>query len=310
MNKKGLQSSILLVVIVTAFIFDPGTIGAQEGNSVIAPGAAVKMVQSGFIFTEGPAANAGGDIYFTDVRGERIYRWSCKDGSISIYREETGKANGLMFDQKGRLVVCEMGNNRVTLDDMKGTITVLADSYKGKRLNNPNDLWIDPKGGIYFSDWLSGRGRTDVPEGGLQIYYISSDHKNLTCVTNDLIKPNGLIGTPDGKILYIADMGANKTWVYTIKSNGTLSGRKLFCEQGSDGMARDEKNNVYLTGGSSIFVYNSKGEKIEEIAFPERPTNMTFAGKERKTLFVTARTSIYTLEMVVRGAIMPLDQAK
>ncbi len=310
MNEKELQSSIPLIVIVMAFLFGIGTICAQEEDSVIAPGASLKMVQSGFIFTEGPAADADGNIYFTDVRGERIYRWYYKDDSISVYREKTGRANGLMFDQNGRLVICEMGNNRVTLDDMKGTITVIADSYKGKRLNNPNDLWIDPKGGIYFSDWLSGRGRTSVKEDGLQVYYISPDHRNLTRVTNDLIKPNGLIGTPDGKNIYIADAGANMTWVYKTQPGGTLSDKKLFCEQGSDGMARDEKNNVYVTGSSSISVYNSKGKKIEEITFPERPSNMTFAGKERKTLFVTARRSIYTLEMAVRGALTPIEQAK
>ena len=253
------------------------------------------------------------------MKAETIYKWSWKDDSTAVYRENTGRANGLMFDRQGRLVVCEMGNNRVTLDDMKGTITVLADSYEGKKLHSPNDLWIDPKGGIYFSDWLSkwvrvkggGKTKAKAVKGGMQVYYIPPGQKSLMRVTNDLVKPNGLIGTTDGKTLYIAEYKDNKTWVYRIQPDGSLSDKKLFCDHGSDGMARDEKNNVYVTGSSSILVYNSKGVKIEEITIPEgQPTNMTFAGKERKTLFITARTLIYTLEMAVRGAPSPLDQAK
>jgi gluconolactonase len=310
MKGNGLKFTILLVFIVVAFLFAPSTIGAQIEGSVIASGATVKKNQSGFKFTEGPAADAEGNVYFSDVRAGRIYRWFYKDGSTSVYREKTRGANGLMFDQKGRLVACEMGGRRVILDDMKGKITVLADSYQGMKLIQPNDLWIDPKGGIYFSDPCYGRRAAEVEKGSMQVYYISPDSKKLTRVTNDLVKPNGLIGTPDGKTIYIADPDARKTWVYKIQPDGTLADKKLFCERGSDGMTRDERGNVYLTGGISVSVYNSNGERIEDIMFPERTTNVTFAGKERKTLFVTASTSIYTLEMAVRGAPTPLDQAK
>ena len=218
---------IFLLVIFTASFFAPVTIGAQEGASIVTPGANVMKVRSGFIFTEGPAADSNGNVYFTDVRGERIYLWSWKDGSISIYREKTGRANGLMFDQKGHLAVCEMGGRRVILDNMKGTITVLADSYKGKKLNSPNDLWIDPMGGIYFSDPRYGGRMDDVEKGSMQVYYISPDHKKLRRVTHDLVKPNGLIGTQDGKRLYIADAGDNKTWLYKIQPDGTLSEKEL-----------------------------------------------------------------------------------
>ena len=301
---------LFLLVIFTAFFFAPVTIVAQEGAGIVAAGATVTKVQSGFIFTEGPAADSNGNVYFTDVRAERIYLWSCTDGSISVYREKTGWGNGLMFDQNAHLAVCEMGGRRVILDNMEGRITVLADSYKGKKLNSPNDLWIDPMGGIYFSDPRYGGRMDDVEKGSMQVYYISPDHKKLKRVTHDLVKPNGLIGTQDGKILYIADAGDNKTWLYKIESDGTLSEKELFCPQGSDGMTRDERNNVYVTGRSSISVYNAKGQKIEEIMFPERPANMTFAGKERKTLFVTARTSVYTITMTVRGAPTPLDQTR
>ncbi|MBN1225477.1 MAG: SMP-30/gluconolactonase/LRE family protein [Deltaproteobacteria bacterium] len=308
MNTK--VHSTLFFAAFLAFSFAPCTSNTAGLENIVAPGATVNKVQTGFIFTEGPAADSDGNIYFSDVRASRIYLWSCKDTSISVYRENTGRANGLMFNQNGHLVVCEMGGRRVTLDNMMGKITVLADSYKGKKLNSPNDLWIDPMGGIYFSDPRYGAKMDDVEKGSMQVYYISPDHKKVARVTNDLVKPNGLIGSIDGKSLYIADAGDNKTWLYKILPDGSLSEKSLFCKQGSDGMSLDEKNNVYVTGASSISIYDHKGMKIEEILFPERPANMTFAGKERKTLFVTARTSIYTIEMAVRGAPAPLDQAK
>jgi len=308
--KSSFSSLFFMVVFIVFLTSNVVGIRAQEGADLIASGATLKKVQSGFAFTEGPAADAEGNVYFSDIPSERIYKWACKDGSISVYREKSGRANGLMFDHKGRLVICEMGNNRVTLDDMNGQIIVLADSYNGRRLNSPNDLWIDPNGGIYFSDFLMQRGGKSGPEGGLQIYYISSDYKSLTRVTDDLVAPNGLIGSPDGKLLYIADPGDRKTWVYNIQADGNLSDKRLFCEQGSDGMAIDEKNNIYLTGDSSILIYNPRGDKIEEIVLSERPANMTFAGRERKTLFITAWTSVYTLEMAVRGALTPLDQVQ
>ena len=310
MTGKIYRHWYLLGLLIITIVSVPYFTGAQQKPSVVADGAVVKKVQSGFIFTEGPAANGVGDVYFTDVQGSRIYKWAHKDGLISVYRENTENSNGLMFDQKGRLVVCEGGGQRVVMDDMKGNITVLAETYKGKKLNSPNDLWVDPKGGVYFSDPRYGPKMDDVEEGSMQVYYISSDHKHLIRVTDDLIKSNGLIGTPDGETLYIADAGANKTWVYRILPDGTLADKKLFCEQGSDGVTRDERGNLYLTGQTSISVYDSKGQKLEEITFPETPSNMTFAGKDRKTLFVTARTSVYTLDMAVRGAPTPLDQGQ
>jgi gluconolactonase len=306
--KRSIFSSLFVIIIAILISTSSYTISAERSSGIIAPGATIKKVQSGFTFTEGPAADTEGNIYFTDIPNEKIFKWSHKDGSITLYREGTGQANGLMFDGKGRLVVCEMGNNRVTLDDMKGDITVLADNYKGKKLNMPNDLWIDPRGGIYFSDFL-GPGSTESRNEKLQIYYIPPDNRDLIRVTDDLVAPNGLIGTPDGKSLYVADMGVKKTWKYKILSDGTLIDKKEFCDQGSDGMSLDEKGNVYVTGDAAIYVYNPEGKKIEEIAFPERPSNMSFGGKERKTLFITAMTSIYTLDMTVRGALTPLDLA-
>lgn len=192
----------------------------------------------------------------------------------------------MTFDPQGRLVICEMGNGRLTRDDLKGNVTVLADSYNGNRLR-PNDVWIDPNGGIYFS---SGA-----------IYYLSPDGKKLTPVTsNDIRNPNGVIGTPDGKTLFVGD--DQVVFTFKIQSDGSLTDKTPFCNmQFSDGFSMDERNNVYITG-DKIYIYNQKAELLEEITVPERPKNMTFAGKDRKTLFITCPNNIYTLEMTVKGA--------
>jgi L-ascorbate metabolism protein UlaG (beta-lactamase superfamily) len=176
---------------------------------------------------------------------------------------------------------------------------VLADKYKGKRFNSLNDLWIDPKGGVYFTDPRYG-GRENMEQGGEHVYYLSADRKTVVRVIDDMVKPNGLIGTPDGKLLYVTDPGDRKTFVYTISGDGTLSDKKLFAPEGSDGMTIDNEGNVYLTT-TAVSVYNKQGRKVQMIDVPERPSNVTFGGKDRMTLFITARKSLYSVRMRVRG---------
>jgi len=197
--------------------------------------------------------------------------------------------------------------------DVQGKVTVLVDKYDNKRLNSPNDLWLDPKGGIYFTDPRYGR-TNDLEQDGEHVYYLSPDRKKLIRVINDMVKPNGLIGTPDGKVLYVTDHGGNKTFVYTINADGTLSNKKLFAPESSDGMTIDCEGNVYLTSMPSrtlssydtttnpVSVYNSAGKKIETIEIPERPANVCFGGKDKRTLFITAQTSLYSVRMRVKGS--------
>jgi len=276
-----------------------GCVSAQEGASVVAPGATLKMVADGFQFTEGPAAAPDGSVFFTDVRASRIHKWTVGGGGISTFRENTGGANGLYFDNKGNLLACESENGRIVSIGPAGTVTVVADKYDGKRFNRPNDLWIDPKGGVYFSDPNYGRG--ERVQDGEHVYYISPDHKRVTRVIDDLERPNGLIGLPDGKTLYVADAGAGKTYRYTVNDDGSLASKTLFVESGSDGMTLDTEGNVYLTE-SVVAVYNSAGKRISEIQVPERPTNVTFCGSDGKTLFITARGSVHSIRMRVAGA--------
>ena len=268
-------------------------------GAVVAEGAKVEKLAGGFAFTEGPAADAQGNIFFSDIPNNRIHKWSL-DGKLSTFRENSGGANGLYFDKNGNLLACEGGGRRLVSIDPKGSVTVLADKYQGKRFNSLNDLWIDPKGGVYFTDPRYGN-RDGMEQDGEHVYYLSPDRKKLTRVINDLVRPNGVIGTADGKTLYVADNGAGKIFVYQINEDGALSNKRLFAPEGSDGMTIDNEGNVYLTTGA-VAVYDKTGRKIESIVVPEQPANVTFGGKDNQTLFITARTSLYAVKMRVKGA--------
>jgi gluconolactonase len=287
-----IKSLMLLMLIVVL-----GNDGVAKA-SVVADGAKVEKLAGGFAFTEGPAADAQGNVYFSDIPNNRIHKWSL-DGTLSTFRENSGGANGLYFDDEGHLLACEGGGRRLVSIDPKGNVTVLAEKYQGKRFNSLNDLWIDLKGGVYFTDPRYGN-RDGMEQDGEHVYYLSPDRKRIVRVIDDMVRPNGVIGTPDGKTLYVADHGGRKTFVYTINEDGTLSNKKLFASQGSDGMTIDSEGNIYLTA-RVVAVYDKNGEKIEEIEVPEGPANVTFGGKDGKTLFITARTSLYAVRMRVQG---------
>jgi gluconolactonase len=271
---------------------------AADKSAIVAPQAKVQKLAGGFRFTEGPAADAEGNVFFTDIPNSRIHKWS-PDGELSTFLENSGRSNGLFFDKHGNLLACAGGNGQLVSIDPHGRVTVLAEKYQGKPFNSPNDLWRHPKGGIYFTDPRYGP-RENLPQDGEHVYYLSADTKRLIRVIDDMTRPNGVVGTPDGKLLYVADHGADKTHVYTINADGTLSGKKLFAPQGSDGMALDEHGNVYLTK-TEVTVYDASGNKIRTIDVPEKPSNVCFGGRDKQTLFITARASLYSLRMQVKG---------
>jgi len=274
--------------------------GCSESNtSVVALGAEVVKLADDFRFTEGPAADKAGNIFFSDIPNNRIHKWSL-DGELTTFRENSGGANGLYFDKSGNLLACEGRGRRLVSITPQGEVTVLADKYDGKKFNSLNDLWIDPKGGVYFTDPRYGN-RDGMEQDGEHVYYLTPDRKQIVRVVSDMVRPNGVIGTPDGRKLYVTDNGGGKTFVYDIHKDGTLSGKTLIAPEGADGMTLDSRDNVYLTT-SVVAVYTPKGEKIEEIQPPERPANVTFGGKDRRTLFITARTSLYAVRMSVKGA--------
>ena len=275
----------------------------SKNHNLIAKGAVLTKLSDQYSFTEGPAADKKGNIYFTDQPNNRIMKWSV-DGVLSVYMENAGRANGMYFDREGNLLACADEKNEIWKIDPNKNVTVLVNDFEGKRLNGPNDLWVDPKGGIYFTDPFYKRDYWKHTSKEIEkecVYYLSPDKTKITNVASDLIKPNGIIGTSDGKMLYVADIEANKTYSYKINNDGSLGEKTLFTESGSDGITIDESGNIYLTG-KGVSVFNPKGEKIAHIDVKEPWTaNVCFGGKKFKTLFITAGKSVYTLEMNIRG---------
>jgi gluconolactonase len=271
-------------------------------SQTIAPDATLQKLAGDFAFTEGPACDGEGNVFFTDQPNDRILKWSI-EGKLSTFKQPCGRANGLSFDHEGNLWACADEKNELWRIDPAGKTTMVVKDYQGKLLNGPNDVWIRPGGGLYFTDpyykrpyWK--RGPKEMAEC---VYYLASDNKSLTRVIDDMKQPNGIIGTPDGKLLYVADIGASKTYRYRIQPDGSLQEKHLFCEMGSDGMTIDNQGNIYLTG-KGVTVFDPAGKKIEHIDVQESWTaNVCFGGKDRQTLFITASKGFYSLRMRVSG---------
>ncbi|MGB3588269.1 MAG: SMP-30/gluconolactonase/LRE family protein, partial [Tunicatimonas sp.] len=257
---------------------------SQAQDGIIASGAELTPVSSEFKFTEGPTADQQGNVYFTDQPNNQIMKWST-DGILSVFMKNAGRANGLYFDNEGRLIACADKKNELWRIDENKEITVLVDSYEGKKLNGPNDVWVHPNGGVYFTDPFYKRDYWEREEKEIEqenVYHLSSEGM-LTVAATNLVRPNGIVGTADGTTLFIADINDKKTYRYQIGKNGKLSNRQLFVEMGSDGMTLDEAGNLYLTGKEGVTVFNPQGEQIEQIAVPEGWTaNVCFGGKDRK----------------------------
>ncbi|MCG8701527.1 MAG: SMP-30/gluconolactonase/LRE family protein, partial [Bacteroidales bacterium] len=218
-----------------------------DDSSIVAPGAKVERLADRFKFTEGPARDRWGNIFFTDQPNNKIWKWSAMDGQLTVFHDAPGRANGLYFDRSGDLLACSDENNELWSFDRQGNATILVKDYQGKKLNGPNDLWRDRQGGYYFTDpfykrpWWSHK---EMPQDGQHVYYMSADKKTVTRVIDDFKQPNGIIGTPDGKILYVADIKAKQTFAYDIVGEGKLANKRLFAPMGSDGMTIDNCGNV------------------------------------------------------------------
>ncbi|MCQ4034514.1 SMP-30/gluconolactonase/LRE family protein [Kaistella montana] len=260
------------------------------------------LVSSQFAFTEGPASDNAGNIYFTDQPNDKIYFWNWKNNRVELFLEKTGRANGTYFDKDDNLITCSDNQGEIWKISKNKDIHILSKGFEGKRLNGPNDLWIDGFGGIYFTDPLYERNywqnfKQEIPQKNL---YYRNQNGTITKLET-FVQPNGIIGSEKFKKLFVSDIDAGKTYVYDILGEGKLSAKKLFCEMGSDGMTLDNQGNLYLTG-NGVTIFNKKGEKITNIPIPEEWTaNVTFGGKNNATLFITASKSVYTLEMNVSG---------
>ncbi len=295
--------SILFAIILTL------SCAAEEKFSIpgIGPVSTIKKVQGDFQFAEGPSSDMQGNLYFSDVAGNKIYKMD-KDGEISVFLEPSGHANGLMFESNDKLIVCQMDGQLVSINPTTKKITVLTDKYNGIRYNAPNDLVVDKTGGVYFTDPLF-RAPQPLPQKKQAVYYRNSEGE-VTLLLDNLKSPNGIILSPNEKTLYVIPSMQKDMWAYPVISPGKLGEGRVFCEltqaegrdnSGGDGVTIDTKGNLYITSNLGIQVFNGEGKLLGTVKFPEQPANVTFGGPEMKTLYVTARTSLYSAEMEIKG---------
>lgn len=299
---RAYSKSLICLVVVFGF---SALLCAQETGleAIIEKGAKLEKVVDGFQFTEGPVADKKGNIYFTDQPNDRILKWDNKKG-LSVFLQPSGRSNGLGFDKEGNIWACADEKNEIWKISPDKKVEKITGLFDGKAYNGPNDIWITSSGGIYFTDPFYKRAYWDhqnMPQPLQGVYYIFPDHKKVIRVIDDLRQPNGIVATPDGKNLFIADIGARKTWEYTMNPDGSLTDKKLFCEMGSDGMTIDTEGNIYLCG-SGVTVFDKSGKQLGKIQVPESWTaNVTFGDKDLRSLYITASKSLYRIRLNVKG---------
>ncbi|QKG58618.1 SMP-30/gluconolactonase/LRE family protein [Hymenobacter sp. BRD128] len=290
----------------------PGWVSAQApaspttteaGAALFAGAPTPQLVAKQFAFTEGPAVDRAGNVYFTDQPNDKIWKYGL-DGKLSVFLSPAGRSNGLYFDKKGNLIACADAQGQLWSISPAGQPKVLVKDVAGRRLNGPNDVWVSPKNGLYFTDPYYKRDYWEAARPASieqYVYYLAPGASQPVAVETTLRKPNGLIGTPDGKLLYVADIEGNKTYRYHLGPKGELLDKQLFVEQGSDGMTLDERGNVYLTG-QGVTIYSPAGQRLAHIDVPAAWTaNLCFGGRDMKTLFITASEAVFTVPMRVRG---------
>lgn len=302
--KKHIALPVLFLAFISLKAFGMNTdTNRNAAEEVVDTNVKAKLISRQFSFTEGASVDKRGNVFFTDQPNDKIWKYDV-NGKLSVFMDKTGRSNGTYFDKKGNLLACADEHNQLWLIHPDKKVDTLLTNYQGHRLNGPNDVWIDNKGGIYFTDPYYQRPYWDRAVSdmkGQYVFYLPKGKKEPVIVADDLQQPNGIVGTPDGRYLYVADIKANKTYRYQMAKDGTLNDKQLVIQQGSDGMTLDEKGNIYLTG-RGVTVYNPSGKKIAHIDIPEKWTaNLCFGGKNKDDLFVTASEGIYSIHMKVRG---------
>jgi gluconolactonase len=283
-------------------------VSETESTSLFAENEKPRQLATGFSFTEGPASDAQGNVYFTDQPNDKIYFWNTKSGSVSLFSDSTHRSNGLYIDHENRLLACaDLKGEIIEFSSNGKSFTSITSSLNAGRFNGPNDLWVNASGGIFFTDPNYPRPYWESPGSlafinTMSLYYLTPQSDSAQLIDSNFKKPNGIIGSETLHKLYVTDADGNRTYVYELSNGSELSDRKLFCELGSDGMTLDERGNLYLTG-NGVTVFNPQGEKIAHIPIDEHWTsNVTFSGSNNDLLFITASTSIYAMKMQVKGA--------
>lgn len=286
----------------------------SEGfEKVVASGSSVEKVADGLVFTEGPVWFSNGDfLLFSDINGNRIMRWSDADG-LTEWRSPSGYVNGNTLDRHGRLVTAGHVSREVTRTELDGSITVLADSYQGKRLNAPNDVVVKSDGTIWFTDPGGGRGLPgyeDVPteQPTQQVFRLDPDSRVLDPVLDDMQWPNGLCFSLDESQLYIADSKSRHIRVFDVTVDNALVNGRIFANIAPgfpDGIRLDRDGRVYSTADDGIHVFNGGGDLIGKILVEQTPSNCTFGGLGKRMLYITAQTAVYRVALTSTGAQEP-----
>ena len=310
MNRSPSIALALVIFLTTSAAY------ADDHTSLVAPGAKVKKLASGMQFTEGPVwLPDKKKLIFSDIPNSKLMQWNEADG-LSVFRQ-SDHANGNILDLQGRLISCQHSARNIVRTETDGSITVMAEKFDGKRFNSPNDVAVRSDGILWFTDPPWGLWEVNEPPEipGHWVYKLDPTTRHIEAIVKDLAMPNGIVFSPDETRLYIADTGGNKKHpdpnfrklsagihCYEVNKDGKL-GRKLFrTEAGSDGMAVDIKGNLYTTQGSKVHIFNADGKKLEQIDVPESPANVCFGGNDYRTLFITARTSVYSVRLKHPGA--------
>jgi gluconolactonase len=280
---------------------------AAEFNRIVPANAELKKLAGGMQFVEGPAwfVRDGGFLIFSDIPASELKKWSARDG-LTTFRTNTHGANGNCVDRDGRLITCGHVSRRMMITEKDGTIRTLVERYEGGRFNSPNDAVVKSDRTIWFSDPDYGLGQSKPEVPGEYVYRLEPKTGKIAAVVKDCDKPNGLCFSPDEKRLYVADSGKpHDIKVYDVRRDGTVANGRVFCtiDQGvPDGIRCDEAGRVFSSAGDGVQIFNPDGALVGKILVPESPANLCFGGKNRKTLFITARTSLYSIELNVKGA--------
>jgi len=325
---KGKKLLFLCLNIIGVSALYSCSDNTPENKSLIAGDAQLTNLGSGYSFTEGPAVDKNGNVFFTDQPNDKIYKWDAATGVITPFLTETGRSNGMEFDKDGNLIACADMNGELWKIKPDHSHEVLITNYKGKKLNGPNDVWINPvTGGMYITDpifprdywalddprkqgWPPTHSEQATSGKGGHVYYLAPGATELVRVTTDAgwdadSWPNGVVGTPDGKKLYVNKWAGDNmggTWVFDINADGTLSNMTKFIDMGGDGMSMDERRNIYISNGLGVNVFDPKGTKLVTIYTGGGATNNVFGGADQKQLIITGpSTQLNSLQMNVKG---------
>lgn len=291
---QAMRAKLLAVVLLSASV----------GMLVTAPlNGQVQKVANGFLFVEGPIWKDGVGLLFSDINGNAIYRWS-PDSGTSVYLRPSGNSNGLTLDHEGRLLAAQQGNRRVIRIEVNGSQTVLAAYYKGKRLNSPNDLVVKSDGSIWFTDPPYGISPSQEELGFYGIYRVSPTG-DLQLLDKSLTRPNGIVFSPDEKKLYVNDSEARVIYAWDVVSDSTIAKRQPFAAMNpagyADGMKVDGAGNLFSAGPLGIWVFAANGHVLDTILVPGQTTNCNWGDNDRKTLYITSGTTVYSIRPNLTG---------